>query len=59
MVFELQFLDWLQTLQTPILNEIMKAVMKKAGVDTKVQAIVFSLPVTGTAGLRLIEDSGE
>ena len=24
MVFELQFLDWLQTLQTPILNEIMK-----------------------------------
>jgi len=26
MVFELQFLDWLQTLQTPILNEIMKAV---------------------------------
>lgn len=40
-------------------NEIMKAVMKKAGVDTKVQAIVFSLPVTGTAGLRLIEDSGE
>lgn len=26
MVFELQFLDRLQTLQTPILNEIMKAV---------------------------------
>lgn len=37
-------------------NSIMKAVMERAGVDSKAQAIVFSLPVTDTAGLRLIED---
>ncbi len=37
-------------------NDIMKAVMEKAGLDTKAKAIVFSLPVTDTAGLRLLED---
>lgn len=37
-------------------NSIMKAVMQKVGVESKAQAIVFSLPVTDTAGLRLIED---
>lgn len=37
-------------------NELMKAVMKGAGMDTKAKTIVFSLPVTGTAGLRLLED---
>ena len=37
-------------------NSIMQAVMQNAGTDTKAQAIVFSLPVTDTAGLRLIED---
>lgn len=36
-------------------NEIMKAIMKEAGMDTKAKAIVFSLPVTSTAGLRLLE----
>lgn len=37
-------------------NPIMKAVMEQVGVESKAQAIVFSLPVTDTAGLRLIED---
>lgn len=37
-------------------NSIMKAVMEQVGVMSKAQAIVFSLPVTDTAGLRLIED---
>ena len=37
-------------------NSIMKAVMQQVGVESKAQAIVFSLPVTDTAGLRLIED---
>ena len=37
-------------------NAIMQNVMKKAGPDSKAKAITFSLPVTDTAGLRLIED---
>ena len=37
-------------------NEIMKAIMEKAGLDSRAKSIVFSLPVTDTAGLRLIED---
>lgn len=37
-------------------NSIMKAVMEQAGADSKAKSIVFSLPVTDTAGLRLIED---
>ena len=37
-------------------NDIMKAVMEKAGVETPAKSIVFSLPVTDTAGLRLLED---
>lgn len=37
-------------------NDIMKAVMEKAGMESKAKAIVFSLPVTDTAGLRLLED---
>ena len=37
-------------------NAIMKAIMEKAGVDTKAGAIVFSMPVTDTAGLRITED---
>jgi len=37
-------------------NDIMKAIMEKAGLDTKAKSIAFSLPVTDTAGLRLIED---
>lgn len=37
-------------------NEIMKAVMEKAGLQSKAKSVVFSLPVTDTAGLRLLED---
>lgn len=37
-------------------NAIMQAIMKEAGLDSKAKAITFSLPVTDTAGLRLIED---
>jgi nitrogen regulatory protein PII len=33
-------------------KEIMKAIMQKAGVDTKAHALVFSLPVSETAGFR-------
>lgn len=37
-------------------NAIMQAIMRDAGLDSKAKSIVFSLPVTDTAGLRLIED---
>ncbi len=37
-------------------NDIMQAIMKDAGPSSKAKAIVFSLPVTDTAGLRLVED---
>lgn len=40
-------------------NDIMKAVMKDAGMESKAKAIVFSLPVTSTAGLRLLEEDGQ
>ncbi|MBQ8592604.1 MAG: P-II family nitrogen regulator [Lachnospiraceae bacterium] len=37
-------------------KDIMKAIMEHAGLNSKAKAITFSLPVTDTAGLRLIED---
>ncbi len=37
-------------------NNIMQAIMKDAGLDSKAKSIVFSLPVSDTAGLRLVED---
>jgi len=40
-------------------NGIMKAIMEKAGLDSKARAIVFSLPVTDTAGMRLLDDDDE
>lgn len=40
-------------------NAIMTSIMEKAGLDTKARAIVFSLPVTETAGMRLIEEDQE
>lgn len=40
-------------------NDIMKAVMEKAGMESKAKSIVFSLPVTDTAGLRLLETDTE
>lgn len=33
-------------------KDIMKAIMQKAGVDSKAHALVFSLPVSTTAGFR-------
>ena len=42
--------------QTSQKNPIMKAIIQNAGTNTKAKAIAFSLPVTDTAGLRLIED---
>lgn len=37
-------------------NDIMKAIMEKAGLNSRAKSVVFSLPVTDTAGLRLVED---
>lgn len=37
-------------------NQIMRAIMENAGLESKEKAIVFSLPVTSTAGLRMRED---
>lgn len=36
-------------------KEIMKAIMQHAGVDTKAHALVFSLPVSETAGFRFAD----
>ena len=35
---------------------IMESIMKEAGVTTDAKAIVFSLPVTDTAGMRLLDE---
>ncbi|MBR5247505.1 MAG: P-II family nitrogen regulator [Lachnospiraceae bacterium] len=40
-------------------NDIMRAIMDKAGLESKARSIVFSLPVTDTAGMRLIEEIEE
>ena len=37
-------------------NKIMQAIMQDAGLDSKAKSICFSLPVTDTAGLRLLEN---
>ncbi|MBR5578385.1 MAG: P-II family nitrogen regulator [Lachnospiraceae bacterium] len=42
--------------QTHLKNTIMKSIMEHSGPATKAKAIAFSLPVSDTAGLRLIED---
>ena len=36
-------------------NSIMKAIMEQAGMHSPAKTVVFSLPVTDTAGLRLVE----
>ena len=36
-------------------KDIMKAIMQKAGVETKAHAVVLSLPVTDTAGFRFAD----
>lgn len=45
--------------QTPQKNEMMQAIMEKAGISTPARSIVFSLPVTGTAGMRLMREETE
>lgn len=40
-------------------NAIMRAIMDEAGAGTKAGAIVFSLPVTDTAGMRMMEEIEE
>lgn len=37
-------------------NDIMKAITSQAGMESKAKAIVFSVPVSSTAGLRLLEE---
>ena len=37
-------------------NAVMEAIMEKAGLESKARSIVFSLPVTETAGIRLMEE---
>ena len=37
-------------------NGIMQSIMQNAGMESKAKSIVFSLPVTATAGLRLVEE---
>lgn len=37
-------------------NDIMRAIMEQAGTKTPAGAVTFSLPVTSTAGLRMLED---
>lgn len=38
-------------------NRIMKAIMDNAGLESKAKSIIFSLPVSATAGMRLMEES--
>ena len=40
-------------------NNVMRAIMDKVGLDTKAQSVVFSLPVTATAGIRFPEPETE
>ena len=35
---------------------IMESIMKEAGLNTEAKTIVFSLPVTDTAGMRLLDE---
>ena len=38
---------------------IMRAIMDEAGLKSKAKSIVFSIPVTDTAGMRLMEEIEE
>ena len=40
-------------------NPIMSAIMEEAGMSSKAKSIIFSLPVTSTAGMRLMEEPAE
>ncbi len=37
-------------------NAMMRAIMDKVGIDSRAQSIVFSLPVTSTAGIRFPDE---
>lgn len=39
--------------KTEMKNAIMKSIMENAGLESRARSVVFSLPVTDTAGLRL------
>ena len=41
------------------LRAVMKAIMEQAGLASNAKAIAFSLPVTATAGMRLMEEEPE
>lgn len=49
---ELIFILTLEETRVPI----MKAIMAQAGMQTEAQSLVFSLPVSGIAGLRRLDD---
>lgn len=40
-------------------NEIMRAIMEKAGMDSKARTFLFSVPVTSVAGVNLNPDTDE
>ena len=42
--------------QTSQKKEIMKAIMQHAGMDSKAHSLVFSLPVTDSAGFRFTDE---
>ena len=42
--------------KSEIKNTVMKSIMTKAGLESKARSIVFSLPVTSTAGMRLLDE---
>lgn len=42
-----------------IKNAVMTSIMEKAGLESKARSVVFSLPVTDTAGMRLMEEIEE
>ena len=41
--------------RTEMKNQIMRSIMENAGLESKAHSVIFSLPVTATAGLRLME----
>ncbi len=41
--------------RTEMKNQIMRSIMEEAGLESKAHSVIFSLPVTATAGLRLME----
>ena len=42
-----------------IKNDIMRAIMDERDFESKAKSIVFSIPVTDTAGMRLMEEIEE